>query len=57
MKLYYVWSSALGPMADIGEPTLEAAIDKFWTTYRRQHLKRSKPNGADQPRPTNAKPL
>lgn len=44
VKLYYVWSSALGPMADSGEPTLEAAIDKFWTTYRRQHLKRSKPN-------------
>ena len=49
VKLYYVWSSALGPMADSGEPTLEAAIDKFWTTYRRQHLKRSKPNDQAHP--------
>lgn len=43
-KLYYVWSSGMGPMADRGEPTLEAAIEKFWRDHRREHFKRSKPN-------------
>lgn len=51
LKLYYIWSSALGPMADRGEPTLEAAIDKFWNLHRRKHWKRSKPNNTEAREP------
>ena len=42
-KLFYIWSSGIGPLADRGEPTLDAAINKFWNAHRRQHWKRSKP--------------